>query len=55
MTATMTTDATPDFRLYPSNVLELLAPEACRPWDAQRRGLSIGEAAAFVLNRRAPK
>lgn len=25
MTATMTTDATPDFRLYPSNVLELLA------------------------------
>ena len=25
MTATMTTDAAPDFRLYPSNALELLA------------------------------
>nr|WP_145548076.1 beta-ketoacyl-[acyl-carrier-protein] synthase family protein [Variovorax boronicumulans] len=38
--------------LYGFNALELLAPEACRPWDAQRRGLSIGEAAAFALIER---
>ena len=38
--------------LYGFNALELLAPEACRPWDAQRRGLSIGEAAAFALVER---
>ncbi len=38
--------------LYGFNALELLAPEACRPWDAARRGLSIGEAAAFLLIER---
>lgn len=38
--------------LYGFNALELLAPEACQPWDAQRRGLSIGEAAAFALIER---
>lgn len=35
--------------LYGFNSLELLAPEPCRPFDAARRGLSIGEAAAFIL------
>ena len=36
--------------------LELLAPDICRPWDAQRSGLSIGEAAAFaLLERDAPR
>ncbi|MEO8716948.1 MAG: beta-ketoacyl-[acyl-carrier-protein] synthase family protein [Burkholderiales bacterium] len=35
--------------LYGFNSLELLAREPCRPWDAARTGLSIGEAAAFAL------
>jgi 3-oxoacyl-[acyl-carrier-protein] synthase I len=34
--------------------LELLSPEVCRPWDAQRAGLSLGEAAALLLLERAP-
>jgi 3-oxoacyl-[acyl-carrier-protein] synthase-1 len=39
--------------LYGFNSLELLAPEACRPFDVARRGISIGEAAAFALLTRA--
>ncbi|MGH8706679.1 MAG: beta-ketoacyl-[acyl-carrier-protein] synthase family protein [Burkholderiales bacterium] len=35
--------------LYGFNSLELLAREPCRPWDRDRSGLSIGEAAAFAL------
>ncbi len=38
--------------LYGFNSLELLAPEPCRPFDAERHGLSIGEAAAFILLQR---
>jgi 3-oxoacyl-[acyl-carrier-protein] synthase-1 len=38
--------------LYGFNALELLSPEICRPWDAGRAGLSIGEAAAFALLER---
>ncbi len=38
--------------LYGFNSLELLSPEPCRPYDAERAGLSIGEAAAFVLLER---
>jgi 3-oxoacyl-[acyl-carrier-protein] synthase-1 len=38
--------------LYGFNSLELLSPEICRPWDAHRRGLSIGEGAAFALLER---
>lgn len=38
--------------LYGFNSLELLAPEPCRPFDAERQGLSIGEAAAFILLER---
>jgi 3-oxoacyl-[acyl-carrier-protein] synthase-1 len=38
--------------LYGFNSLELLSDEVCRPWDAQRKGLSIGEAAAFALVER---
>jgi 3-oxoacyl-[acyl-carrier-protein] synthase-1 len=38
--------------LYGFNSLELLSSEVCRPWDAQRRGLSIGEGAAFALLER---
>ncbi|MDE2625943.1 MAG: beta-ketoacyl-[acyl-carrier-protein] synthase family protein [Burkholderiales bacterium] len=40
--------------LYGFNSLELFAGEICRPWDAQRKGLSIGEAAAFALLQREP-
>lgn len=35
--------------LYGFSSLELTSPEPCRPGDAARKGLSIGEAAAFVL------
>lgn len=35
--------------LYGFNALQLLAPDICRPFDRQRRGLSIGEAAGFAL------
>ncbi|MDH5540891.1 MAG: beta-ketoacyl-[acyl-carrier-protein] synthase family protein [Rhizobacter sp.] len=38
--------------LYGFNSLELLSPDICRPWDAERRGLSLGEAAAFALLER---
>jgi 3-oxoacyl-[acyl-carrier-protein] synthase-1 len=38
--------------LYGFNALELVAPEACRPFDAMRRGISIGEAAGFALLER---
>ena len=38
--------------LYGFNALELLSPEVCRPWDAGRNGLSIGEAASFMLIER---
>lgn len=40
--------------LYGFNSLELTAPEPCRPFDAQRQGLSLGEAAAFSLLERLP-
>ena len=35
--------------LYGFNSLELVAKDVCRPADKDRRGLSIGEAAAFIL------
>ena len=38
--------------LYGFNSLELLSPDICRPWDAERRGLSIGEGAGFALLER---
>lgn len=41
--------------LYGFSALELVSPEPCRPFDADRRGLSLGEAAGFALleNRQA--
>ena len=38
--------------LYGFNSLELLSPEPCRPYDVDRNGISIGEAAAFILLQR---
>ncbi len=40
--------------LYGFHSLQLLAPGPCRPFDAARDGLSIGEAAAFALIERVP-
>jgi 3-oxoacyl-[acyl-carrier-protein] synthase-1 len=39
--------------LYGFNALELVSPEPCRPFDADRCGISIGEAAGFALLERA--
>ncbi len=40
--------------LYGFNSLELVAKDICRPADQNRQGLSIGEAAAFVLLEKPP-
>lgn len=39
--------------LYGFHSLQLLSADPCKPYDATRNGLSIGEAAAFVLLERA--
>jgi 3-oxoacyl-[acyl-carrier-protein] synthase I len=41
-----------DSVLYGFGSLELLSPQICRPFAVDRRGLNIGEAAAFVLLER---
>ncbi len=40
--------------LYGFHALQLVSPAPCRPFDAARDGISIGEAAAFALLERAP-
>jgi len=35
--------------LYGFNSLQLLSPEPCRPFDAGRKGINLGEAAGFAL------
>lgn len=35
--------------LYGFNSLQLVSPEPCKPFDARRNGISIGEAAGFIL------
>ena len=41
--------------LYGFSSLGLISEQACRPFDAQRDGISIGEAAAFALLERSPE
>ena len=38
--------------LFGFNALQLVSPEPCRPFDAERNGISIGEAAGFALLER---
>ena len=38
--------------LYGFNALELVSPQLCKPFDADRHGLNIGEAAGFALLER---
>ncbi|MEO5737576.1 MAG: beta-ketoacyl-ACP synthase [Variovorax sp.] len=38
--------------LFGFNSLELVSPQPCRPFDAQRDGISLGEAAGFALLER---
>ena len=39
--------------MYGFNSLQLLSPEPCRPFDADRKGISLGEAGGFALLTRA--
>lgn len=41
-----------DSVLFGFNSLELVSPDPCRPFDVERRGISIGEAAAFAVLER---
>ena len=45
-------DSLCDNVLFGFNALELVSPAACRPFDADRDGISIGEAAGFALLER---
>ncbi len=38
--------------LYGFNALELVSSDPCRPWDAGRNGISLGEAGGFALLER---
>lgn len=40
--------------LYGFNSLGLTSPQPCRPFDAERNGISVGEAAALVLLEKMP-
>lgn len=42
-------DTLTETSLYGFNSLQLTSTEPCRPWDENRKGISIGEAAGFVL------
>ena len=38
--------------LFGFNALQLVSPEVCRPFDTDRRGINLGEAAGFALLQR---
>jgi 3-oxoacyl-[acyl-carrier-protein] synthase-1 len=38
--------------LFGFNSLELVSPDPCRPFDVERRGINLGEAAGFALLER---
>ena len=40
--------------LFGFNALQLVSPEPCRPFDARRLGINLGEAAGFALLERGP-
>ncbi|UXI68698.1 beta-ketoacyl-ACP synthase [Tahibacter amnicola] len=42
-----------DSVLFGFNALQLVSPDPCRPFDAARSGISIGEAAGFAILERA--
>jgi 3-oxoacyl-[acyl-carrier-protein] synthase-1 len=46
------TDSLCDSVLFGFNSLELVSPQPCRPFDADREGISVGEAAGFALLER---
>ncbi|MFK2877924.1 beta-ketoacyl-[acyl-carrier-protein] synthase family protein [Rhodanobacter hydrolyticus] len=45
-------DSLCDNVLFGFNALELISPDACRPFDTNRDGISLGEAAGFTLLER---
>ncbi len=47
-------DALCDSVLFGFQALQLVSPQPCQPFGAQRSGISVGEAAGFVLLQRGP-
>lgn len=43
------TDSLAKFTINGFNSLQILSPELCRPFDEERRGLNLGEGAAFLV------
>ena len=41
--------------LYGFNSLQLISPDICKPYDKNRQGINIGEAAGFMLLEKSPE